>query len=417
MLWKNRSSLEVFAYIELKKPFAAKEDLETFREKAIQYNAQFALTWDFQNLVTYRVEKNKLKQEGTESTPVLNNINEWLRGDKQAHIRNYIQRISSELISLCQTGKFQKFVPEKVYFVNFIHQKVNQLIPIYENFINEKCRDKLIKQSVLKYASEQAIAFPNEKDYYQIIARQSSYALITKIVFYLTLRKSFKDLPDLLDIEEENISILMKLAFTKARDIDWQAIFEESPIEALGIPEKANELLLDLFAELRVYQFAELSEDVIGQLFEEIIEPDQRHLLGQYFTREDLVDFVIATIVDNADGYYLDPTCGSGTFLMRLYDRLKYLKRNKTHSELLDKIWGIDIGKFPAELATVNLYRQQPGNFENFPRVRNIDIFDVFAGKTFDFPPNHRVKIFIRLKSLFHCLMVSLEISLTSGRS
>ncbi len=57
------------------------------------------------------------------------------------------------------------------------------MIPIYENFISEKSRDKLIKQSVLKYASEQAIAFPNEKDYYQIIARQSSYALITKVFF------------------------------------------------------------------------------------------------------------------------------------------------------------------------------------------------------------------------------------------
>ena len=111
--------------------------------------------------------------------------------------------------------------------------------------------------------------------------------------------------------------------------------------------------------------------------------------------REDLVDLVIGTIVQNKDGYYCDPTCGSGTFLIRLYDRLRYLSGHRaTHDKLLNQIWGIDYGKFPAELSTINLFRRDVSNFENFPRVLNENIFDVTKGRTFSFPPPHAGKHF-----------------------
>ena len=67
--------------------------------------------------------------------------------------------------------------------------------------------------------------------------------------------------------------------------------------------------------------------------------PEKRHRLGQYFTREDLVDLIIGTVVDDAEKYYADPTCGSGTFLIRLYSRLKYLNPKLKHEDILEKIW------------------------------------------------------------------------------
>ncbi|HHE39465.1 MAG TPA: hypothetical protein ENL20_12995, partial [Candidatus Cloacimonetes bacterium] len=173
-------------------------------------------------------------------------------------------------------------------------------------------------------------------------------------------------------------------------EIDWQAVFETDPIEDLGIPEEAYSALNELFSHLKIYNFGELPEDVIGELFEEIIDPKRRHELGQYFTREDLVDLIIATIVNDKDKIYADPTCGSGTFLIRLYDRLQFLSGYRMkHEEILNRIWGIDIGKFPAELSTINLFRQSPGNFENFPRIIHKDIFEISAGQKIEFPPNN----------------------------
>ncbi|MEK7359406.1 MAG: N-6 DNA methylase, partial [Planctomycetota bacterium] len=135
------------------------------------------------------------------------------------------------------------------------------------------------------------------------------------------------------------------------------------------------------------------------------IDPEKRHLLGQYFTREDLVDLIIGTVVDDAEKYYADPTCGSGTFLIRLYSRLKYLNPKLKHEDILEKIWGIDIGQFPAELSTINLFRQDVSNFENFPRVVNKNIFDVRRGATFPFPPpnagNNYIKIDLQIPEFY----------------
>ena len=206
-------------------------------------------------------------------------------------------------------------------------------------------------------------------------------------------------MPDIYKTDEPDLSKLLELAFSKAREKDWQAVFEKDPIEKLGIPDSVYDDIRLLLSEMQVYHFGELSEDVIGELFEEIIDPNERHRLGQYFTNEDLVDLILGFTVQNKDGIYADPTCGSGTFLIRLYDRLKYLSASKfKHSELLTRIWGIDIGKFPAELSTINLFRQEVANYENFPRVICSDIFNVHKGIIFRFPPPNASKHFDKVE-------------------
>ncbi|MHB8260487.1 MAG: N-6 DNA methylase [Bacteroidia bacterium] len=401
IIWQNREAKEAYSYIEIKPPFGAKENLETFRQKATKLKVKYAFTWDFQNLDIYRVDGNEIHPHDSIARPLLNKLDEWLRGDKQAEIKAFIHWLCDEIEKLNQTGKLSRFSPEKVYFINLIRDTKDKLIPEFEQFIKEQQRKSTNKSLIDKYVVEQGISMPNDEAYYKIIASQRVYGLITKVIFYLTVRKYFQDLPDLIDAEENDLNRSIKLAFAKAAEKDWQAVFLDDPIEELGIPQTAEIYLKHFFQELKVYHFANLKEDVIGELFEEIIDPNDRHNLGQYFTREDLVDFVIGTVVDDANGVYSDPTCGSGTFLIRLYDRIKYLKRSKKHEEILDQIWGIDIGKFPAELSTINLFRQQANNFENFPRVLNKSIFDIHKGYTSDFPPPNAGKNYKKIKIPF----------------
>ncbi len=269
------------------------------------------------------------------------------------------------------------------------------MIPEFERFFKEESRDKKKKAKITEYVVKQGISYPSDSEFFKLVARQRVYGLITKIIFYLTVRRYFEDLPDLHQSDEHDLNRLLKIAFTKASEKDWQAVFLDGPIEELGIPDSAYPYLRELFSELRVYHFGDLPEDVIGELFEEIVDPEQRHNLGQYFTREDLVDLIIGTVVQDKDGFYGDPTCGSGTFLIRLYDRLRYLSAHRaTHNQLLNQIWGIDIGKFPAELSTINLFRQDVKNFDNFPRVVHKDVFEIRKGESFPFPPPHAGKYF-----------------------
>ncbi|HMN22858.1 MAG TPA: N-6 DNA methylase [Ignavibacteriaceae bacterium] len=398
ILWVNRESRQAFSYIEIKPPFAIKENLETLRKKAISYGVKYCFTWDFQNFNAYELKENKLLPHAGESTSVMNNINDWLRGDVQSIIKKYIRSICEEIVNINETGKFRKFIPDKVYFVNYIRETVNKLFPQFEKHYLDLSKDKTKRSKLIAYGREQGIAFNDPADYYRLIARQSDYNLITKVIFYLTVRRYFDELPDLYLNDIPDLEKYLREAFVKAQEKDWQAVFEESEVEGFGIPKSCYKDLNDFFAEMKVYHFGELPEDVIGELFEEIIEPDKRHLLGQYFTNENLIDFILGFVVNNEKNYYADTTCGSGTFLIRLYDRLKFLSKKITHNQLLDKIWGFDIAKFPAELSTINLFRQDVSNFENFPRVRRTDIFKVNKGDEYEFPPPSANKTFKKIK-------------------
>jgi hypothetical protein len=394
LLWINREARQAYSYIEIKPPFAAKEDLETLRKKAISYNVKYCFTWDFQSFNAYELKENKLSLLNSEPTPIMINISDWLRGDIQAVIKKYIARICEEIIHLNHTGKFTRFIPDKVYFVNYIRETVDKLIPQFEKHYSDISKDQTKRRNITAYVKGQGIVLNDPAGYPKLIARQSVYSLITKFIFYLTVRRVFDDLPDLLINDDPDLERYLKTAFAKAQEKDWQAVFEESEIELFGIPKSCYPDLRDFFSEMKVYHFGDLPEDVIGELFEEIIDPDKRHSLGQYFTPEYLVDFILGFAVNSVDGYYSDTTCGSGTFLIRIYDRLKFLSRKLTHNELLKKIWGFDIAKFPAELSTINLFKQDVSNFENFPRIIRSDIFEVNRGDSFEFPPPYAMKDF-----------------------
>lgn len=398
VIWENRETNKAYSYIELKPPFGKSEDLERFRQKAIELHVNIAYTWNFQNLNAYKVKENELILLDSETHSVLTNINNWKRGDVQADIKAYIHKICGELLTLSETGRFRKFKPEKHYFINFIRKIVNDLIPVFESFIRTEHRKKANKDRINKFVVEQGITYPSDEEFYKLIASQRVYGLITKIIFYLTIKRYFKDLPLLQQEDNNDIKNALNAAFHKASEIDWQAVFLEGPIDELGLPEEIYSTLQELFSHLKIYNFGELPEDVIGELFEEIIDPEQRHNLGQFFTNEDLVDFIIASTVDEPNKFYADPTCGSGTFLIRLYSRLKFLKSSLKHEDILERIWGIDIGKFPAELSTINLFRQQPTNFDNFPRVINKDIFKIRKGDEFKFPPPHAGGNYVKIK-------------------
>ena len=180
----------------------------------------------------------------------------------------------------------------------------------------------------------------------------------------------------------------MKEYFAKARAIDYLAVFEEDFPDQIGLPAQAVEELADLISDLNRFNFSNMPQDVIGQVFEKLIPDEERHALGQYFTREDLVDLIVAFCVRTKNDEILDPTCGTGTFLMRAYDRLRYLGvRRVKHRQLLSQLWGVDIAPFPAELATINLYRQNLDDYDNFPRILAMDFSDVKPGQVFEFPP------------------------------
>ena len=81
----------------------------------------------------------------------------------------------------------------------------------------------------------------------------------------------------------------------------------------------------------------------------------------------------------------LDPACGGGTFLVRAYARKRALAQSAgaptlPHGQLLDQIFGIDIGAFPAQLSTINLAVRHLSHEANYPLVAKASFFDAQQG-------------------------------------
>jgi hypothetical protein len=191
---------------------------------------------------------------------------------------------------------------------------------------------------------------------------------------------------DITGLDSETTNNRLREIFAKARAIDWHAVFEEGFPDSVPIPEPAVDELDKLIKDLDRFNFSIMPQDVIGAVFERLIPQEERHALGQYFTRENLVDLISAFCVRTKDAFVLDPTCGTGTFLTRAYDKLE-ISGQIDHKKLLTQLWGIDIAHFPAELATINLFRQNLSDYANFPRIICEDFFEVKTGQSFGFPP------------------------------
>ncbi len=133
------------------------------------------------------------------------------------------------------------------------------------------------------------------------------------------------------------------------------------------------------------YDWASLTDDVLGSIFEHLIPEEEQILLGQFYTSRTVADLLVAFTVDGDRPLVLDPGCGSGTFLMSAYSYLAHTAA-LSHKELLPTIWGFDISPFAAELAVINMYRQDMSEFENFPRIVPGNFFDRLPGESVEFP-------------------------------
>lgn len=127
---------------------------------------------------------------------------------------------------------------------------------------------------------------------------------------------------------------------------------------------------------LAKYDFSEIGYDIIGRVFEKLIPEDERHKLGQYYTRSDIVDLINSFCIEDPEETVLDPACGAGTFLVRAYKRKQRLNPQITHSELIGSIQGVDISKFAVHLSTINLVNMELIQVEVHPQVYIKDFFE-----------------------------------------
>jgi len=115
-----------------------------------------------------------------------------------------------------------------------------------------------------------------------------------------------------------------------------------------------------LLKELLAFDYSKLDTDVFKEIYQNIIEHDERAALGEYYTPDFVAELMLGDLLPRKPkSRILDPACGSGTFLF-IAIRLKkeHLKAKLSKRELLEHILnsvvGIDINPVAVIIARAN---------------------------------------------------------------
>ena len=123
----------------------------------------------------------------------------------------------------------------------------------------------------------------------------------------------------------------------------------------------------NLFLLLNEFDWTRLDEDLLKMLYQELVDPEDRQLLGEFYTPDWLAELTLERI-GYSGGTLLDPACGSGTFLFCAVRRLRArgLKGAKLVREALESITGIDVHPVATLMAKANILLALAGELPEY---------------------------------------------------
>lgn len=123
--------------------------------------------------------------------------------------------------------------------------------------------------------------------------------------------------------------------------------------------EKSFQALKEVFRniaqELSAFDFENVDEDVLKGVYQELIDLDTRHALGEYYTPDWLCERIVNEFDFKKTDKILDPSCGSGSFLRAIIHRIKTLNPDVTIEELNEAVRGIDIHPLSVQIAKTTI--------------------------------------------------------------
>jgi len=264
--------------------------------------------------------------------------------------------------------------------------------PIAQVVLERYQRSQEFREALIRYVEEEhdwpwpnAITFAELENRITNLAKLSLLLLCFKIVFYYALFTLFKDaeLPELkvdnLNTPEELSECLWQKYFKLASDkVGYGEVFGKQPTFIDNLPfisENIIQFLNHLIENINEFDFSKVPYDIVGKIFEKLIEKESRYQMGQYFTRADIASLITVFVIKRGSEFIMDAGAGSGIFSIQAYERMKAKQPNQDHGERLQRIWSCEISPFLARLTMFNMILRELISRNNHPIVINDDFF------------------------------------------
>lgn len=172
--------------------------------------------------------------------------------------------------------------------------------------------------------------------------------------------------------------------FYQLNIFDWWFIPKDKT-EMLTPEEKLNQDKLDaeldfivkgILKRVNRFDFERVNRDILGHVYEDYLPKQERKELGEFYTPIEVVKYILDSVgylpeKPIGDRKIIDPSCGSGTFLTEIVERIikHYLKKfNKINTNQLtsdeaklilekinENVYGLDINPFATHISEINL--------------------------------------------------------------
>ena len=398
-VYSTRRSEDCLCLFEAKRPnfdvFEHEEELKNPAwQKAVKRKAKYFVLLNFRKLVWFDTAKvNAMLPEEqqiiqTYTLSDLTTLDDLETTRNAARIKKNLEDFLLKLYAVHTGKEAVPQIPVDELLINKLQEKINLLTHYYSVIIEEKCaEDASFLHNLAKWFFDQSWNFAGTYDDFEKAARQASYLLVSKILFYDTLQNKRPNDLDPLEIPQgltkgAVLQTHLQTYFNEALKIDYENVFNVDFVDELAFPDSREviEEVKKLVALLSRYNLSELGFDIIGRIFERLIPSEERHNFGQYFTDSDVGDLILKFCLKHETDKILDPSCGSGTFLVRAYQHKKLMNKRISHEERLETIWGNDIAKFPASLSIINLAINDLSVDQNYPNIIKEDFFNIKTG-------------------------------------
>ncbi len=199
--------------------------------------------------------------------------------------------------------------------------------------------------------------------------------------FYSEIKNGAKSYFDILDDADKTYSLFKKLEEYFNGNVFTVDSNESISREHLQIIRKCfingndNSLQQSLFEDLRLFDFSIIQIELLSEIYENFlaeINPTLKQDTGTYYTPPSLVELIlneklpISRTEKKFNVKVLDPTCGSGIFLVESFKRLvkrhenakskKLTDFNELKKLLTDNIFGVEIHPQSIKVAAFSLY-------------------------------------------------------------
>lgn len=128
---------------------------------------------------------------------------------------------------------------------------------------------------------------------------------------------------------------------------------------------------LRVLNQLKTYDFSQLDEDILKGVYQELVDPETRHDLGEFYTPDWLCERVVDRLYEDAAKHlakgeipsFMDPTCGSGSFLRAGIRKTLAVAREVLGDavddealldKILSKVVGVDINPLAVIISRAN---------------------------------------------------------------